>query len=343
MARQFPVNVFVSGQQTSHGLKVLTEVCDKMGTLKNIKASACEMNIRESKWVVNTAYNAGVFGVAIPTAIHRLFNCDRVHRLMAKRFPKLADSKFVFQTLFQDKLRADKKLDVFFEALRQNGAESTVRKMEHFKNKYLSLNPSTIKDMNDWFKFMESCGIPKGWEYNLQYTDVLTWCFGCNKEVAEKVCNLDIDQVKMSHYGLRWFVKAMTSLSLDGCQSDIVNATLAIIKCPTLKPSEQEVVEAINKLLEVINDEITPLSWLSAQLWIPEVVFHDSELDDVKAVVLFDVLCEKFTFPYVHQIVQLPNEYEDYCKRLRSQGHVVFYDPQSKNEKAVNECLALIE
>lgn len=353
------VKVFMSGQQNKTSFDYLTSF-QTMYPL-DVKTSAPEINVRnagETKWseVVKPedSYNASVVpGVLITAAMMKLFSVPAVVEQMTHVFPQDATPKLTFQTLFQDKLREDKakpnggKLGKGLTLLRENGEGKTADAMEAFRDKYLELDGSTIKTSEDWMNYMKNvCGFPDGWERNLHYNVVLTYCFGCDPDVSAKVRQTPIqdgnDASKIEHYSFRWLFKAMASIDMNGCKTDVVNGAMALLRWPNRKldgsrHGEEDCAAALNTVADLLIN-----GWENEDLWIPDVHMHDAEVDDRKLTAIFNTFrkhqcCEIVQLP---QPKENPEEFRDLVyyfggNETRECSCRVYLDPLSENAREI--------
>jgi len=348
------INVFMSGQQNKTSFSHLPNFARLC-----VKASAPEINVRnagDTGWptVVKSedSYNASVVpGVLITAAMMKLFSVPAVVKQMKRVFPEDATPKLTFQFLFQDKLREDKakpnggKLGKGLALLRENGENKTADAIESFRDKYLELDGSTIKTTEDWMNYMKNvCGFPDGWERNLHYNTVLTYCFGCDPEVSAKVRQTPVqdgnETSKIEHYSFRWIFKAMCSIDLNGCKTDVVNGVMAVLRWPTVKldgsrHGEEDCAAALNTMTNLLANGSS-----YDDLWIPDVHMHDAEVDDRKLTAIFNTirLCP------CTQIVQLPSpkecpgEFSDLIGYFNKQNNnccIVYPDPLSENAREI--------
>merc|ERR1712064_36698 len=144
----------------------------------------------------------------------------------------------------------------------------------------------------------------------------------------------------LEQFSLRWLGKALTGFKPKGCLTDLVNLLFAMEnKEPKKDMPEREIVQTIKD----VDQKIKKLTEQPQDLWIPDILMHDAENDDMLCWVLLDFIRNKMDLKKLKVHIQLPesdklsNKFETLERHWKDLGENVttFKDVNSRNEAAL--------
>lgn len=161
-----------------------------------------------------------------------------------------------------------------------------------FLTKFEALDITTIRCFDDWNEWIiKENKIDKNWSSKLHIDNILTL--------------FEIETNEISITNLKWLSRIVSAYGLIGCLTDIINLKYA---------------------LNITNFDFED----QKNIWIPDLLIHDGETDDLLCVVLL-----KYLNPNLKIIMQLPIDkiFDIIEIKFNSQGWTILRDPESKNQE----------
>jgi hypothetical protein len=215
-------------------------------------------------------------------------------------------------------------------------------KVREFADGFAKLDPKTVPTAADWKKWIGQY-VPDNYEDNLSFDRMLS-IFGVDDATAAAIRAHEISEEKdgkvetsvLEQSSLRWLGKALVGFKPKGCLTDLVNLIFAMeSKEPNKDMPEREIVETIQNFHQKIKGQKTALQ----NLWIPDMLVHDAENDDMLCWVLLDFIRDKMRLDRLKVHIQLPesDKFETLERRWKDLGENVttFKDVNSRNEAAL--------
>jgi hypothetical protein len=305
-----PFRVFVSGQMTTIAAEQLTnigvpytaEIIISDPTTGNIRFNGPKTNDDVKAWSLFTnkssvdvpVYDYMVQDIAYNTLINTALYCQS--KSMGLKLPRYGLDDFV--------LDKTKKIKVLSKLLRSRGDTINAAKMDFVIICIEDLDRSSIKSMNDWNNFIiNSCCLPVDWQYRLHFNDCLQ-LIGVTDDDAKEIQTTQYnDKGNITTYGqyaMRWWSKIIGGYKVIGCMTDFINLIFAImIKDPTGMDPKQvfDVIEEF--VIQLKNKDFT-------NMWIPNYILHDSELDDMEVWVTIQYICNELGIKLI-VLAQMPD------------------------------------
>jgi len=213
-----------------------------------------------------------------------------------------------------------------------------ITKCEQWVDAFHNLNSDSIANLAGWHSFVEQY-VPKGWQQKLHF-DVVLSNFGFEDETAKELAQHPYDDegkpTNLQHYCLRWLAKSFAGFGPVGCLTDVANLVFAMLH-DTLpnQVSEPDVVACMQVFKERLE------SGNFDELWIPDLLAIDCELDDMLCWLLIEYIYRRTKRPAALRVlIQLPEDaaLNSDAERLgKLGGTVVFRDPGSRNAEAVKQ------
>lgn len=168
--------------------------------------------------------------------------------------------------------------------------------------------------------------------------------FGVDDDTARAIRAHEITEEKdgkkdtntLEQHSLRWLGKALVGFKPKGCLTDLVNLLFAMErKEPKKDMPEREIVQTIKD----VHQKIKKLTEQPQALWIPDILLHDAENDDMLCWVLLDFIRDTLKLEPLEVHIQLPDsdKFEGLVDGWKKLGeHVTaFKDVNSQNEAAL--------
>ena len=143
---------------------------------------------------------------------------------------------------------------------------------------------------------------PDNYEENLSFDRMLS-VFGVDNATTAAIQAHEISEKKdgtvetsfLEQFSLRWLGKALIGLKPKGCLTDLVNLIFAMeSKEPNKDMPEREIVETFKLFAEKIKAPFHRETALQ-NLWIPDMLMHDAENDDMLCWVLWTSSARRWT------------------------------------------------
>ncbi len=277
--------------------RIMQEIKDN-----EVRASSPVFN-KSKNFIDLKDYDVPVFGMKTPILLHTLFQLPELEKIRIEYdLPKL---QF--------------KIDPFLQT-KSKDLMKYVTSSEHittFLTNFQLLDGSLIKNPQDWEQFLFENGVPKNWMDKLHQDDVLS-LFSDSSNINNK-------------FAIRWLSKILCAYNIAGCLTDVINLIHALGFT-----SEDNIMELYWDIIH--NIVKVPFGGVSQQeLWIPDILIHDGELDDMLCFILLKYLnpnlVVKMQIPSIEEIIQITQKFEMF-------GWEIIIDPNSRNEIALSNLLA---
>lgn len=230
-----------------------------------------------------------------------------------------------------------------------------VAKLECFINALEELKPTDVPNLAAWRSFVD-LHCPAGWEANLHFDHVLTFCFGfdsatasalrTHKHTTQDPKTGEVKVETLETYAVRWLSKGMGAYGPVGSLGDVVNLTIAMLnKGVPVDQSEDAIVGALKRMKALIGEAAAGKPAALAAVWRPTHLQHDAESDDTLSWVLSERVRRVLRAPKLRVIAQIGVDPRLDCvaSHLQSKGNIVFRDGDSRNVVAVLKNFAHIK
>jgi len=324
--------IFVCGQTTATVHECLRELMEVGNT--DVRVSAPPFNVKNHPQLQSSRdYNIPCFGL-IPSAALSVLNSE-----MREDAPSLSMKvpSFTIDRFVQGKMKKVHQMVKNCKEVITDSNEAFDR-VDRFAKDFSELDPSSIQSTERWFSFVKKYITDPDWQNKTHYDHILG-LFGFTEEAAvrirEKTLTEEDKDGKLEtstyeHFGVRWLAKALTGFKPDGVLTDVVNLIYAMMgEPPTEAQTEKDVIEKIETFKKNLSK--------SSDMWIPDVLLHDAESDDMMVWLLLRYI-HKQRGSQLKVHVQLPidtrldEKAQDWST---SAGVKVFRDPDSKNLEAL--------
>jgi len=322
---------------------------------KTIKASMPPFNKRTKEQAVDIAYpdivelDVPCFGLSIVNATMALFDNEQSRHIaddLGVRIPKFQLNTFIqtkvwkVRTLIDEANRREDK--------DRGGNPEAIRKLRDFVDAFEKLSADVISSPKDWDEFVGKYIVAshlEDWQSLLHFDHVLS-LFGFEPDTATTLrahpYKDEGKDITLEQHSLRWLSKALSAYNILGTLTDVVNLIFAMLKRdkPT-SVSEENITQVIQEFTTKLQSNDFK------DMWIPDCMVFDGELDDMLAWLLLKYVhkCRNESKkPYV--LAQLPPDLgekplDDVKKWLEGKNVQTFVDPNSRNGKTVKRVLGL--
>jgi len=252
---------------------------------------------------------------------------------------------FTIDRFVQGKMKkVHKMVEECRKVITDSHAASAFDLVDRFAKDFSEKDPTSIQSTEQWFDFVRAYIKDLDWQEKTHFDHVLG-LFGFNEEAASRIREMTLTEkdkdgkLETSTYeqfGVRWLAKALTGFKPDGVLTDVVNLIYAMMgEPPTEAQTEKDVIEKLEKFK-------VKLSRDHSDMWIPDVLLHDAESDDMMVWLLLQYV-HKQRGSQLEVQVQLPQAQDTQDTRLDEKAHFwstlacvkVFRDPDSKNLEAL--------
>jgi len=319
--------VYVSWQQTELSHIELRGLVDSDA---EVKASTCKFNVAQRP-VPDLVQRVDVpcFG-SILGALAEMMLDD----MFKEHFSKLGNERPSYQldTMVQKKMgKVTRMCDIAEDKFKIEGPnKDAFNKVREFADGFGKLDPGTVPTAADWKKWIGRY-VPDNYEENLSFDRMLS-IFGVDDATAAAIRAHEISEE-------RWLGKALIAFKPKGCLTDLMNLIFAMESIePNKDMPEREIVETIKLFAEKIKGPVHRKTALQ-NLWIPDMLMHDAENDDMLCWVLLDFIRNKMDLKKLKVHIQLPesDKFETLERHWKDLGENVttFKDVNSRNEAAL--------
>jgi len=339
LKKVFCRNMFVSCQQTELLHDKYAELADdNMVAI----ASTCKFNITQ-KSVPQGVQGRDVpcYG-SIPNALAEMM-LDDVFQKYFKRLQAERPS-YTLDSFVQKKMgKVTQMCNLATTELKVRGPDKDAfDKVRLFADAFAKLDPKTVTTEAQWKQWVSQY-VPDDYQDNLSFDRMLS-NFGVDDDTARAVREHEITEEKdgkkdtntLEQHSLRWLGKALTGFKPKGCLTDLVNLLFAMErKEPKKDMPEREIVQTIKD----VHQKIKKLTEQPQDLWIPDILMHDAENDDMLCWVLLDFIRDTLKLKPLEVHIQLPysDKFDGLVDGWKKLGeHVTaFKDVNSLNEAAL--------
>jgi hypothetical protein len=264
-----------------------------------VRASSPSFNKPSQEYDIKH-YDVPVFGMKIPILIQALFRLPELEKIRIQHNMPLLE--FRFDSFLQTKSHELMKY--------VSGSNHITR----FLTSFQLLDPLSIKTGKDWEQFISNNQIPENWMDHLHQDEVLHLFSD-----AEKITN---------KFAIRWLSKILCAYTIPGCLTDVINLIHAMGFT-----SNNNIMELY---FEIIHHSVNGVP--QKELWIPNMLIHDGETDDMLCFILL-----KYLNPKIQIKMQVPPNEEiiKVSQKFEMIGWDIIVDKDSKNETALKNCLGL--
>jgi hypothetical protein len=212
-----------------------------------------------------------------------------------------------------------------------------IRKLEQFVGEFEAIKEDSINGLSGWEAFISKHAKP-GWQNKLHF-DHLMGNFGftdvaSNALRSYKFTKEDGEVVTFEQHAFRWLSKALSGYKPPGALTDVVNYIFALTRDSYDGLDDVQIAEKIKAFGAKVSKGRT------ADLWIPNYLFMDAELDDGLVWVLAEYLCKRNN-KKLSVLIQLPPDagFDKLAAEwLKIPGCEVWRDPDSLNAQALKKC-----
>jgi hypothetical protein len=338
LERVFPtVRIFLSCQQTELSQAKFAELA-RDNTV--VKASTCKFNVTQRKVPdVVEGVDTPCFG-SIPGALAELM----LEGVFKGYFEKLGVKRpsYELDTFVQKKMgKVQKMCEIATNELHVQGSDKDAfEKIKSFADSFAKLDPSKVTTVSSWEQWIKH-HVPDNYQDNLGFDRLLS-IFGVADATAARVRSHEItlqndgkeETDTLEQFSMRWLSKALVGFKPKGCLTDLVNLIFAMEhKKPEKDMSEREIVQVIEDFRGKIRSKRVE------KLWIPDILMHDAENDDMLCWVLLEFIRDTLQLGKLEVHIQLPesNKFQPLVDKWIGLGENVkkFNDVNSRNERAL--------
>jgi hypothetical protein len=316
-------NIFVSCQQTKRIIKELNENKYEIVRTSCPHFNICtEMKLKdELNGVMVDEYDIPVYGMLITKAIYNIFKLPQISKLCNEL--KIPAPKFKLNLGLQSKANDVLKISSFVKEKYSHDSDiiACAVKIENFIKNFQLLK--SIRNFDEWNKFIASYDLPSNWFLNLKNNNVLQ-LFGFSDGVAKNIRHHKLSNgATLEKTTVSLLSKLLAGYNIKESLTDIINLIHAVLgKTYEGYPTEIEIMETVNSFCKRIENNNFN------NLWIPDVIMHDAERDDMLSCVILLHLNKNIKY-----IVQLPSHerFDPIEKMLQNDNTRIIRDNDSKN------------